>query len=189
MHTSPFGLTLVVWLALTSLPRADELNQLTPQELADGWVLLFDGQTMFGWESTNKKINWKVADGIISATKGDKGFLQTTSQFGDYVLKVDFRYPAETNSGVYMRMKELPPKPDVDCYELNIADQPTHDFPTGSLVKRKKAEGVADVREWRSFEVTAQGAHFVIKLDGKTVLDYTDPKTPSAGALSDCNTT
>jgi hypothetical protein len=43
---------LVVFMALAVIARADEPkpNTLTPKEIADGWILLFDGETTFGWQ-------------------------------------------------------------------------------------------------------------------------------------------
>jgi 3-keto-disaccharide hydrolase len=46
-----FAATCAAFLA-AGISRADEKpNTLTPKEAADGWVLLFDGETAFGWVS------------------------------------------------------------------------------------------------------------------------------------------
>ncbi len=181
---STVALPLVLIAALTCQRPAcaDEPNRLTDAELADGWILLFDGETMFGWEAASKA-NWKVADGIISVSEGDPGLLCTTSSFGDYVLKVDFRNPRGTNSGVFLRTARVPKDPTADCYELNIADRMVSPFPTGSFVGRQKTDGDYDSTDWQSYEVTAVGGHFVVKLGGRTVLDYTDPKPLASGPI------
>ncbi|MEO2048746.1 MAG: family 16 glycoside hydrolase [Pirellulales bacterium] len=156
-------------------------NTLSEKELADGWILLFDGQTMTGWEAANQA-NWKIDNGIISATEGDVGLLHTTNQFGDYLLKIDFRAARATNSGIFLRTLPKPKRPGSDCYELNIAP-PDNRFPTGSFVRQKKADETDETDSWRTFEVTAQGNYFLIKLDGITVLEYTDPKPLSSGHI------
>jgi hypothetical protein len=117
-----------------------------------------------------------VADGVISVSAGQKGLLNTTTQFGDFVLKVDFRAAAGANSGVFLRTAERPSDPAVDCYELNIADEKVSPFFTGSFVNREKAEPTADSRDWRTFLVKAEGGHFSVSLDGRRVLDYVDPR-------------
>ena len=71
-------------------------NQLTKEEQESGWLLLFDGETQFGWKSTGKAI-WDVQDGVISASEGEACLLRTTTQFCDYVFKVDFRAGKTTN--------------------------------------------------------------------------------------------
>ncbi len=171
---------LALWMPAV-LPAA-EPNTLTPEELADGWVLLFDGETTFGWRAATE-VNWKVADGTIVATEGENGLLYTTSQFGNYQLKVDFRSVKGTNSGVFLRTPKVPTDVEHKCYELNIADGGTNPFPTGSFVQRMKAEGDYDSDDWQTFDVMAADGHFVVKLDGEVVLDYTDPKPLGRGYI------
>ena len=144
--------------------------------------MLFDGQSDFGWKA-GSNTNWKVADGVISASAGDMGLLHTTSQFADYVLKVDFRNPKGTNSGVFLRTPAQPKDAAVDCYELNIADETVSPFPTGSFVKREKGRGNHDSSQWRTFTIKAEGAHFTVSLDGQQVLDYVDPKPLARGYI------
>ena len=160
----------------------EQPNTLSPAELDAGWILLFDGQTDYGWKATSKA-NWKVADGVISVSEGAMGLLRTTSEFGDFELKVDFRNPAGTNSGVFLRTPAEPKDPATDCYELNIAAEAVSPFPTGSFVKRKKALDTPVSDRWRSFDVKAEGGHFTVAVDGRQVLDYVDPKPLGRGAI------
>ncbi|MEX2188394.1 MAG: DUF1080 domain-containing protein [Pirellulales bacterium] len=149
---------------------------MTAEEIADGWVLLFDGETLFGWEAASKA-NWQVADGAIVVTSGEPGLLNTTSRFADYVLKLDFRSAKGTNSGVFLRTVPKPTNPKQGCYELNIADFGTSPFATGSLVSRGEKAKVPtnlDSEAWQSFEVTCKGRQITVKVDGSQVLDYTE---------------
>ena len=171
----------LVWICGTGLVAA-EPNTLTPDEIADGWILLFDGQTDYGWRAASKA-NWKVADGAISVDAGEMGLLHTTSQFADYVLKVDFRNPSGTNSGIFLRTPAVPTNPAADCYELNIAAPAVSPFPSGSFVNREKARAVPESAEWRTFTVKAEGGHFTVALDGQTVLDYADQRPLARGFI------
>src|SRR5438477_2130378 len=60
-------------------------NTLTPKEIADGWVLLFDGKTTFGWMQ-NEGGGWHVVDGTLQASASRKGpnILRTSTVFGDF---------------------------------------------------------------------------------------------------------
>jgi len=177
------ALALAVLLPLlASSTGAAEPNTLTPDELTQGWISLFDGQSLFGWRAATD-VDWTVADGVITATKGENGLLYTTSQFGNYQLKVDFRSVPGTNSGVFLRTPPVPTDVKSRCYELNIADSGDNPFPTGSFVQRQKAEGENDQDDWQTFDVTADGGHFVVKLDGEVVLDYTDPAPLGRGYI------
>ena len=57
--------------------RARPLQQLSPEQLDEGWVELFDGQTLFGWQSANQAVDWRVQDGAIVAEAGGPGLLTT----------------------------------------------------------------------------------------------------------------
>lgn len=156
---------------------------LTKEEVADGWIALFDGETLFGWHAHSKS-DWQVKDGAIMVTSGDPGLLCTSVPFADYVLKVEFRADPTTNSGVFLR---TPPVADKDavtttCYELNIAPA-DNAFPTGSFVGRQKASAECQDEGWRTFEVVLEKAQATVKYNGDVVLEYTDPKPPPRGLI------
>ncbi len=164
-------------------PRAQaEDNTLTPEELNQGWILLFDGETLFGWE-TATEANWHVQDGAITVSEGERGLLNTTSQFGDYELKLQFRSPVSTNSGIFLRTPTVPQNPAEDCYELNIAGDGVSPFSTGSFVNRQKAAAGLHTGEWQSYHVRAKGGNLTVRLDGKTVLEYSDPHPIGRGHI------
>jgi len=156
---------------------------LTKEEIAEGWISLFDGQTLFGWQA-HSKADWAVKDGAIAVSEGEPGLLCTTSPFVDYALKVEFRADPKTNSGVFLRTPPVTDKDSVStkCYELNIApaDNP---FPTGSFVARQKASEECQDEGWRTFEATLEGDHAIVKYNDKIVLDYTDPHPVGRGLI------
>ena len=67
MKIAPPSLVCCLLVSLCGAALAAEPNTLGSEELADGWILLFDGQTDYGWKA-GSKFNWKVADGVISRT-------------------------------------------------------------------------------------------------------------------------
>ncbi len=157
-------------------------NQLTADELTDGWLLLFDGETLFGWKASSE-VDWRVADGTIEAVQGDVGLLHTTTQFSDFELRCDFKAGPATNSGIFLRTSPKPPGPTSGCYELNIASTAQSPFPTGSLVGRKQGKfSLADNR-WHTYHIVATGGHFSVRLDGKPVLDWKDPQPLGRGYI------
>src|SRR5438105_15828006 len=79
--------------ALTSIVRAGEPvkpNTLTSQEIADGWILLFDGKTTFGWTSPNDS-KWTIIDGMLAPQKDKQGALVTTTAFCDPLIVLDLQ--------------------------------------------------------------------------------------------------
>lgn len=156
---------------------------LSEEELREGWISLFDGQTLFGWHA-HSKADWQVKDDAITVTGGEPGLLCTPVRFADYVLKVDVQTDATSNSGIFLRTPPVVGKEDVTtrCYELNMApsDNP---FPTGSLVGRKKVEKPIDLTQWTTIEARCEGNHITVTIGGEVVCDYTDEKPTLSGLV------
>lgn len=147
--------------------------ELSEAELRAGWISLFDGSTLFGWELP-ENANWHVADGSIVADSGAVSLLQTPFTFANFELKCDVHLAAGGNSGIFLRTADPCEDPTTDTYELNICD--THpEFKTGSLVGRHVAEDVPPVEgEWHTFHVVCDGPRIQVQLDGKPIVDFTD---------------
>jgi len=91
-----------------------EQNTLTPEEIADGWELLFDGKTLNGWKDyngTGLTQPWHVVDGCIQA-KGEgsdeSGYIVTTKQYENFELSWDFKLQKGGNSGMLYHVVERP---------------------------------------------------------------------------------
>lgn len=165
---------------------------LPPEQLQEGWVRLFDGQSPFGWFLTGDA-NWSIKDGSIRVSKGDISFLCTSFQLADYELKVDFRCAADTNSGIFLRTGPEPDNVAEGCLELNIAP-PDNPFPTGSFVQRQKLEpedlnqaspgGEFDSTQWHTYHVRLVGSEVEVWLDGKSVMKMSDFSSNPTGHIS-----
>lgn len=89
-------------------------NTLTPEEIADGWELLFDGKTLNGWKDFNGDSltqPWHVVDGAIQA-HGDgsdlSGYIVTDRQFDNFILDWDWKLSEGGNSGMLYHVVEDP---------------------------------------------------------------------------------
>jgi hypothetical protein len=170
---------LFVTLGLAFAALCSAQNALTPKESADGWILLFDGKTLKGWESRPTSVpnttgDWTVENGSIVCGGKVPSWLSGGTTFSDYELKVEFRGGEKVNSGVFLRSQKEG-QPHITGYELQIWDYQPAGFLTGSLVGSQKAAPAKILPDqWNSYDITAQGDHFVIVLNGKTVLDAHD---------------
>lgn len=145
---------------------------LSDEQLQDGWIALFDGQTLFGW-TANSETDWSVVDGAIVSKPGTPGLLLTTTGFQNYELKCDVWLEPGGNSGLFLRTVTHPTSPSEGCLEFNLCDSHA-EFPTGSLVTRvKTSETVAIEGDWHTVELVIQGEQVTAKIDGKAVLDTT----------------
>lgn len=147
---------------------------LSDEELRDGWIQLFDGQTLSGW-TPNNDVDWHVTDdGVIEASQGEPGLLLTTVPFADFELRCEYWVAEDGNSGIFLRCVPEPTNPTKDCYEFNIFDS-RDQFGTGSLVGRAEpsAKSLGEER-WRTCTIKVEGNHFTASLDGDAVLDFKD---------------
>ena len=159
---------------------------LPPEQLEQGWVRLFDGQSLAGWFMVGAA-NWEISDGVLKVSKGEPSFLCTSFQVSDYELQVDFRCDPDTNSGIFLRAAPEPQDVSIDCLELNIAP-PDNPFPTGSFVQRKKLEpadlGNFDPTAWHTYRIRLLGDSVEVFLDGKQILEMSATPTSAQGHIS-----
>lgn len=96
-------------LSKTLAVATEDPTDIINQEEKDGFVSLFDGKTLDGWIGKYKCI--KAKDGMIFVEKGCRGAILTEKEYGDFVLRFDFRLHPGTNNGLMIRTPKdkLPP--------------------------------------------------------------------------------
>ncbi|HAC92179.1 MAG TPA: DUF1080 domain-containing protein [Planctomycetaceae bacterium] len=168
--------------------QADKLLAAAlPTEMLDqGWVRLFDGQPLAGWNIVGQA-DWSCRDGILRVTRGDKSFLYTSFEMADCELQIDFRAGPDTNSGIFLRTMPEPGDVSLDCLEVNIAP-PDNPFPTGSVVQRQRVEpdqlGKFDPTVWHTYLIRLDGENVTIQLDGKKIVEMVDDSSSRRGHIS-----
>src|SRR5262245_47985456 len=63
-------------------------NTLTPQEITGGWIMLFDGESTFGWKAEG---DVAVSDGTITVGGTKEGTLTSTTQFGPGTVRITYQ--------------------------------------------------------------------------------------------------
>ena len=136
-----------------------------------GWNTLFDGSSLAGWNTVGDA-NWRLAEGAVEADKGT-GFLVTQASYGDFQLKVEFWVDADANSGVLFRCSDPKQISPTTAYEVNINDKrPDPTYGTGAIVNvGKQAANINTGGHWNTYEITAQGPHLTVTLNGMLTVD------------------
>ena len=139
--TSPDGTTFT-WTAVRSpnLTRTAAPNWQKP-------VRLFNGKNLSGWHATGNN-QWIVKDGILQSPHSGAN-LVTDEAFTDFKLHIEFRYPKESNSGVYLRGR----------YEVQIedahGDEPYKDVFSSIYGFIAPSEMVAKAAgDWQAYDIT-----------------------------------
>jgi len=110
--------------ALSALAAAP-LNQLTEDEKAAGWKLLFDGESTAGWRNYQKpdaSPNWKVVDGALTMSQKGAGDIITVDQYGAFELSLEYNISPGGNSGVMFHVQETGKTPWQTGPEIQIQD-------------------------------------------------------------------
>lgn len=159
--------------------------RLPLEEEPTGWVRLFDGRSQFGWQTVGN-VDWHVDQLALRATRGDISLTCTTTIWKDYELDLEFNADVNTNSGIFLRTPLADTDPKTNCYEFNIASS-DNPFPTGSLVGRQRVDpsdlGELSPNLWHRVQMQVQGDRIKAQINGKQVLDWTDPEPLPAGFI------
>ncbi len=105
------GLDTARWAPDPDVPVISYLdNKLTPEEVAEGWKLLWDGKTTNGWRGAKldhfPDKGWQIKDGILTVLEGNGGESEnggdiiTDRTYRNFVLQVDFKITKGANSGI-----------------------------------------------------------------------------------------
>ena len=182
----------MLWLAMAAaLTAAEPVNQLTPQEKQDGYILLFNGKNLDGWRGDTAL--WSVQDGAITGTTDahpitENTFLIYRDRFADFVLRFDIKL-RNHNSGVQFRSTPLP-NFVVTGYQADASEVGDHsawgnfyeEKGRGRAVMKTEDEGWQKAKalvrhgDWNSYEVVAQGSHIRLMFNGVQTIDLNDDK-------------
>ena len=166
-------------LATIAMTFAAPADQAAPGE----WRSLFNGKDLSGWTPVGKAV-WRVEDGVIVGKQdGDasrSGVLDTNEQFLDFELTLEFNLAehGKYNSGVYLRNE--PNTQKQTGYQINIGRGVIGEFCGGVYKDGWRAKGdeqdaIRKPNEWNSMRILARGAHIEVDLNGKNVVNFTDP--------------
>ncbi len=185
MRIKMFAIALVVGLLPGSFAGAAEEK---------GFVPLFDGKTLDGWEQKGGKAKYKAEDGQIvgsSVPNTSNSFLCTKKHYSDFILEYEFKVDPSLNSGVQIRSHSKPDykKGRVHGYQVEIDPSPRAwscgIYDEGrrgwlnNLKKNEPARKAFKQNEWNKVRVEAKGDSIKTWLNGVPAADLTDSMTPS----------
>jgi hypothetical protein len=162
-------------------------NTLTPAERKEDFELLFDGKSLdrFIVPAEQTKV-WRVVNGVIRNEQAAPGAtILTKEDFGNFVLRAEFRAHPGVNSALMLRQG----RPQPPGYELQIRDKVLTDrtgggFLTGSIVNVQNAPEDSKIipGQWNTFDATLNGDHIVVLYNGAKVIDVHDSRR-TTGAI------
>lgn len=182
---SPIAFILTLMLSGYDQGLADE-----KLPIEEGFVSLFDGKTLRGWKGSD---GYQVEDGKLVSTQGGHGNLLTEKEYGNFVLRFDFRLTPGANNGLGIRCPfRAEGNLHIDGIELQILDDSAEKYATlqpyqyhGSVygVVAAKRGSLKPAGEWNSQEVTVQGRQIKVIVNGTTIVDANLDEATKSGTL------
>ena len=172
-------------------------NELTKQEKKEGWVLLFDGKDLKGWEGD--PVRWKVENGAIVGDSDGKPFKPNTfliheGTFANFVLKFDIKL-RNHNSGVQFRSERLPGEGWImKGYQADASEVGPEKSAWGNFYEERGrgrgtmktpdqgwliAQPLVHHGDWNTYEVLADGDHIRVIFNGVQTIDTHDSQASS----------
>ena len=152
--------------------RQDEQNHLaTRPDSEEGFVSMFNGKDLTGWAGSD----FAVEDGNLVCHGHHGGYLAyTKTEFTNFVLRFEVKLSSGANNGLNFRTdgaiwNEIQILDDTHPMFTNLHPYQAH----GSIygVAPAKRGFLKPVGEWNYEEVTADGSHITVRLNGEVIVD------------------
>ena len=190
------------WYTQNALPQTNraEPNQLTAEEIQDGWRLLFDGHSFAGWKiygAPDDRIEgWEIERGALTFTRtvSTGGMiwnhinpfargaldLMTKEKFDDFELQISWKVAPGGNSGVFFAI------PDESSYlawtyglEMQVLDDARH---ADGKIEKHRAGDLYDLQAsqvraahapgaWNQSRIRVEGDRIQQWLNGKKTVE------------------
>jgi hypothetical protein len=172
---------------------------------ADGWVNLFNGRDLDGWEQHSGTAKYRIEDGAIVGTtvlNTGNSFLCTKRTYGDFILELEFKVARNMNSGIQFRSefytreteKEINgkkrkfPADRVFGYQYEI--DPSDRAWTGGVYDEARRGWLADLKDkpaaqkafrqgdWNKVRIECRGDRIQTWINDVPATDFRDAMTP-----------
>jgi hypothetical protein len=176
------------WMPLVCLLALLGGAPLLAQEKDGEWIKMSDGKSFDGWKINENEKAWKIEDGafVANGSRSHLFYVGDGKPFKNFHFEAEVMTKPTSNGGIFFHSKFQEkdwPKQGYECQVNNSQGDPQK---TGGLYNTKKVlEAPAKDDVYFKYEIIVEGMHVVVKIDGKTVVDYTQPEGKAQPALSE----
>lgn len=169
-------------------------NTLSDAEQAEGWMLLFDGESTDGWHGYNEdafpEAGWAVRGGDLTVFSSDGseeglgGDIVSNVTFSDFELVFDFLVSPVGNSGVFYRVVETEGRSmwmvapefqvldDAAYVDMGTMDMNTHLTGDNYDLHSSAMAASSPIGEWNRARIVVDGPHVEHWLNGQMTVSY-----------------
>ncbi|MCZ7639921.1 MAG: DUF1080 domain-containing protein [Verrucomicrobia bacterium] len=159
---------------------AEEANRILASPGSAGFRTIFNGRDFTGWAGPVD--NYEVKDGALLCKPGQGGTIYTRDEYGDFVVRLEFKLPKGGNNGLAIRYPGRGDTAYAGMTEIQVLDD-DYEKATGHEIDPRQAHGSVygmiaaqrgyqrPIGEWNFQEVTVQGSKIKVELNGFVILD------------------
>jgi hypothetical protein len=181
-RTCTFSLIAILGYALL----AGRMPALRAAE--DGFVPLFAGDSLQGWKVSDwSNINapqevqgtpWRIEKGVLYGLN-KRTWITSPGEYSEFVLKLESKIGKGANGGIGLRFP-LDGDPAYTAMELQVVDHEVYYGGQSAPAQRTASiydeiaaspEVTKPPGQWNAWEITAQGSHVTVVLNGQKVID------------------
>lgn len=148
----------------------------------EGWIPLFDGETLEGWRAAENPDSFRVEDGLLIADgprahlfyEGEAG----DADFTDFELRMDVKTFPGSNSGVFFHTEYQESGWPSHGYEVQINATHSDRIKTGSIyaVENVMDDAPHEDEEWFTLHFIVEGDRVVVHVNDEVVNEFTEPE-------------
>ena len=174
-------------ISLTSAALAAALTTFADHH--EGWITLFDGKTLDGWEQRNGTATYRIEDGAIVGKTNEgspNSFLCTKKLYGDFELEFEVKVDDRLNSGVQIRSQSKDGNGRVNGPQVEIEASGKGGAEAGYVYGEATGRGWLTRKahlkphkhfkdgEWNKYRIVAQGNRIQTWINGAPIADLID---------------
>jgi len=177
---NPIVALLLVSLLVYGCQSASTKNAV-PADQQAGWYMLFNGKDLTGWKAAEKPGCFTVENGAIKVHDGRSHLFYVgpvqNADFKNFEFSAQVMTTPQSNSGIYFHTEYQQTDWPKKGYESQVNISHPDPQKSGGLYDAAKVNlAPAQDNQWYSQYILVKGKHVVVKINGHTVVDYTEPE-------------
>jgi len=174
------------YVPAAQIDAADLTRGLSPQEVQEGFVNIFDGKSLNGWVGLKGSTDsYYAKDGMLICKDVGKEHIFTDKEYANFVLRLEIKLDSGSNNGIGVRDR-ISAQPHLEGNELQVLDdsyypcwkhgrkQELREYQYhGSLygVVPAKRGALKPPGEWNQQEIVCDGRRLTVRLNGAVIID------------------
>lgn len=150
-----------------------------------GWLDLFDGQTLKGWQASGAAASWTVREGLLAGDGPASHLFYTERSFRNFEFDGEVLARPGCNSGIYFHTAFQGSGFPKKGFEVQVNNTALGD---GTYRERKRTGSLYSIRnvpqqlvndnEWFRMAIAVRGKNIQVRVNGILTGDYTEPAEP-----------